>query len=401
MKKLKVLFFGEGATLAHVVRPLMLAKGLDANLFDVALCRPRNLAGLTNHLPFSVLDLTCQDASVFARRLARGLPLYDYPTLCRYVEEDLALIEQEEPDIIVGDFRLSLSVSARLKSTPYITICDAYWSPERPLKPALPVLALTRYAPLKLAEFCFRQIAPWAFRLHTLPVEKLRRKYDLPSLGHDLRRCYSDADLRLFANFPALFPEVKTHEGADFIGPIAWSPDFHGNLDFLAGNGPLAYVTLGSSGNPEVIKDVIPILEAQGSRVVITTAGKHLPYETHSSQTHVFDYLPGAEVCRHANLVICNGGSPTTNQALSNGVPVIGIASNMDQFLNMETITEFGAGQLVRADRATPSCLRSTIEKLFRDHSYTTRARHLAKSLGEYDYAQTLTRHIFALSKKI
>ena len=37
MEKLKVLFFAEGATLAHVVRPLMLAKGLNPACFDVAL----------------------------------------------------------------------------------------------------------------------------------------------------------------------------------------------------------------------------------------------------------------------------------------------------------------------------------------------------------------------------
>ena len=33
MEKLKVLFFAEGATLAHVVRPLMLARGLDPTCF--------------------------------------------------------------------------------------------------------------------------------------------------------------------------------------------------------------------------------------------------------------------------------------------------------------------------------------------------------------------------------
>ena len=44
MEKLKVLFFAEGATLAHVVRPLMLAKGLDPTNFDVTLCRPESFS---------------------------------------------------------------------------------------------------------------------------------------------------------------------------------------------------------------------------------------------------------------------------------------------------------------------------------------------------------------------
>jgi UDP:flavonoid glycosyltransferase YjiC (YdhE family) len=123
--KLKVLFFAEGATLAHVVRPLMLAKGLNLTLFEPVLCRPVNFSKLTNDLPFQVLDLDCQDGSIFAQRLDHGSPLYDFQTLCHYVDSDLALIDREKPDVIVGDFRLSLSVSARLRSIPYISICDA------------------------------------------------------------------------------------------------------------------------------------------------------------------------------------------------------------------------------------------------------------------------------------
>ena len=123
MEKLKVLFFAEGATLAHVVRPLMLARGLDPTNFDVILCRPKSFSKFTSGLSFPVLDLECQESDVFTRKLDRGSPLYDFSTLCRYVEADLVLIDSEKPDVIVGDFRLSLSVSARLRS------CLLYTSP--------------------------------------------------------------------------------------------------------------------------------------------------------------------------------------------------------------------------------------------------------------------------------
>lgn len=397
MKKLKVLFFAEGATLAHVARPLTLAKELDAQQFDVVLCRPAEYAKLTSGLPFPVLDLECQDGDTFAHKLERGSPLYDFPTLCRYVDADLALIDQEKPDVVVGDFRLSLSVSARLRSIPYIAICDAYWSPERQLSTPLPVFGFTRYSPIPLIEFLFHRIAPLAFRLHALPLERLRSKFNLPSLGYDLRRCYTDADQRLFANFPALFPDVSAHKGAEFIGPIAWSPDFDGEMDFLSGTGPLAYVTMGSSGNPQVIEDIAPILEDIGSRVLIATAGKPLFLKDPKPTTQIFNYLPGSVVCRHATLVICNGGSPTTNQALTNGIPVLGIARNMDQFLNMETIVNFGAGLLVRADRATPTRLRQAIEKLMGDPKFTLRAKNLADNQYGEHVSLTLAKHIKAL----
>ena len=233
----RILFFAEGATLAHVARPLVLARQLDITAFEILFARPSGFRWLTGDSGLAELDLDCQDAAIFARRLDRGLPLYDFPTLNRYVQADLALIDQVNPDVVIGDFRLSLSVSARLRKVPYITICDAYWSPESALTPMLPAMSFTPYVPLSLASALFRRVAPLAFRIHALPMERLRRRYGLPSFGHDLRYGYTDADLRLFANSPALFPEIRRTATADFVGPIAWSPLDRQDLAFPEATG--------------------------------------------------------------------------------------------------------------------------------------------------------------------
>lgn len=395
--KAKVLFLAEGATLAHVGRPLVLAKQLDREGFGVTIARPSSFAWLTANVPFRTLDLWCQDARTFAQRLDRGQPLYDSSTLQRYVEDDLALLDGEKPDVVVGDFRLSLSVSARLRSIPYITICDAYWSPECTLSAPLPVLPFTRFTPIPVAEFLFRRISPLAFRLHALPMNRLRQRYGLPSLGYDLRRCYTEADLRLFANFPALFPEVQASDRAKFIGPLAWSPPAM-NLDFIGDEEPLIYVTMGSSGNVDVLATLIPVLEKKGIRIVVASAGKPLPDGLASKSVKIFDYLPGEQLCKRARLVVCNGGSPTTNQALVNGVPVLGIPQNMDQFLNMGAIERFGAGLLVRADRANETSLRSAIDALLGELRFKLRALQLAETVkGDDSLAPVLAEHIAGL----
>lgn len=378
-RKRKILFFAEGATLAHVGRPLVLAQELDPEQYDVTFARPASYAWVSANAGFPVVDLNCQDSATFARRLERGLPLYDLPTLARYVEDDLTLIDAHQPDVIVGDFRLSLTVSARLRNVPYITICDAYWSPEQPLRPALPVLAFTRFAPIPLAERIFSAVWPLAQHLHAAPVERLRARHGLPSLDHDLRRCYTDADLRLFANIPALFPKLRPSPQADFIGPIAWSPPDRTDLDVLAGDDPLIYVTMGSSGDPRVLAVLIPVLEKTGARIVVATAGKPLPAGIGSARTRVFDFLPGDQLCRRASLVVCNGGSPTTNQALRHGVPVLGIASNMDQFLNMRAIAGYGAGVLVRADRVNTGSVAAPVASLLGDAHFEIQARRLTR----------------------
>lgn len=377
--RIKVLFFAEGATLAHVARPYVLADALDAAQFEISFARPESFAWLTADAKFRTLPLWSQDSATFTRRLDRGQPLYDLDTLERYVADDIALIDANKPDLVVGDFRLSLAVSARLRGIPYATICDAYWSPDRPFEAPLPALAFTRFTPIPLASAIFRTIAPLAFRLHSRPIERLRARHGLPSLGHDLRRCYTDADLHLYANFPQLFPEVPVGPDAAFIGPVAWSPAAPAEpIPFLDGKTRPIYVTMGSSGDPRVLTALLPVLDELDLPVLVATAGKPLPAPPRSKRIRIFDYLPGGLVCQHARLVICNGGSPTTNQALTCGVPVLGIARNMDQFLNMSAIARFGAGVILRADRATSDSLRSALAALMQDNAFATRASRLA-----------------------
>lgn len=341
-----------------------------------------------------------QTPEIFATHLERGLPLYSFNTLSNYVKNDLQIIDQFKPDIVIGDFRLSLSVSARLRKIPYITICDAYWSPEHTTSFPVPVLKFTKYLPTSLSQTLFRFISPLAFRIHALPFERLRAKYRLPSLRYDLRKSYTDADLRLFANFPELYPDTPPGEKSDYLGPIAWSPMMEGDFSWLEGPQPLAYITMGSSGDPSIIKTIIPILESKKYKIAIASAGKKIDFGPHGIETRVFSYLPGALVCSYASLVICNGGSPTTNQALSAGVPVIGITRNMDQFLNMEAIVRFGAGIQVRGDKINSKKILDAVEMVQNTPSIKIKAQSLIIKRSAKTPAEILTKNILHLTNQ-
>jgi UDP:flavonoid glycosyltransferase YjiC (YdhE family) len=90
------------------------------------------------------------------------------------------------------------------------------------------------------------------------------------------------------------------------------------------------------------------------------------------------DFVSGEAVAAKACAVICNGGSSTAQQALAHGAPVVGIASNMDQFLNMHYVERFGAGILVRADRAVPSAIREAARRVIADAELRARAQTVA-----------------------
>ncbi len=396
----KILFFAEGATLAHVARSLVLARSLDPAKFDVVFARPKNYEWLTKNESFKIVDLSCQDSNEFSRRLERGLPLYDYPTLKSYVQDDLSLIDFVCPNVTIGDFRLSLSVSSRVRRIPFINLCDAYWSPEHSVKSVMPVLSLTRYLPIRFAELCFRMFSPLVFRIHAIPHERLRSEYGLPSLGHDLKKCYTDADFRLFANIPALFPDVEESERCAFIGPIAWSPENHADFALSADlSRDYFYVSMGSSGDTDILFEILMALAKLGPQVIVSTAARwRWPDGSLPSNVKVFDFVPGDFVCKAARLVVCNGGSPTTNQALVNGVPVLGVAKNMDQFMNMRAIEKFGAGLTMRADRVTRETVLDLANQLWTKDSYRINALKLAQSAKQCLNSRSLEWYLAKLS---
>ncbi len=83
--------------------------------------------------------------------------------------------------------------------------------------------------------------------------------------------------------------------------------------------------------------------------------------------------------------MICNGGSPTTQRALTAGVPVLGIADNLDQYLNMQAVAASGAGRLLRSGKASVDTLRESVAALLADEESVRAAQRLAGEFTRYD----------------
>jgi len=180
----RILFIGEGVALAHVSRPLVLAKAAHSEGHEVVFATDERNRWALAGAPFELQPLDSITPAQFLSAISRGAPLFDYEALASYVEDDLALIERVRPDLVVGDLRLSLSVSARVARVPYVAIANAYWSPflKREHWP-VPPLPRLRSVPLPVANALFRLIRPAAFGWHARPLDRVRRKYGLPSIG--------------------------------------------------------------------------------------------------------------------------------------------------------------------------------------------------------------------------
>ena len=109
-RRTRVLFVAESVTLAHLARPVTLCN-ISMRLVTRS-CWPPTCA-INPCFPGFPSPGTrfIRFRGPVSGSAARGRPLYDVETLRGYVRDDLKLIEETAPDLVVGDFRISLAAS--------------------------------------------------------------------------------------------------------------------------------------------------------------------------------------------------------------------------------------------------------------------------------------------------
>jgi len=390
-KKPVILLIAEAVTLAHFARIVTLARALGGSAYEVVVASDPRYADLEAPLDYTFHSIQSISSSEFTQALSRGKPLYSVATLTQYVEDDLALLDSIKPDLIIGDFRLSLAVSAPLCKIPYAAVVNAYWSPFADIAYPVPDLSMTRILGLRLAQKLFDIVRPLAFALHARPLNQVRRRFGLPSLGSDLRTVYTWGDYTLYADIPELAPTRNLPASHHYLGPVFWSA--HTSLpnwwNQLSDEKPLVFVSLGTSGQAGLLPMVLTALSQLPVTVIVATAGK-IALADVPANAYIADYLPMDIATKRSRMVISNGGSMAGYQALASERPIIGLCSNMDQLLNMGAIERLGAGFALRADRASSAEIFSAVRTMLDDSSYAQSASQLSRMIQQHDSGQRL-----------
>ncbi|MEW5967958.1 MAG: nucleotide disphospho-sugar-binding domain-containing protein [Pseudomonadota bacterium] len=387
----RVLFFAESVTLAHLARPLVLAQALRGS-FEVALACAPAYREFASDAGVDLLPLDSITPAEFRRAVERGARFYDLPVLRRYTASDLDVIERFRPDVMVGDFRPSLAVSARRAGVPFVALLNAHWSPGyRHADYPMPVLPITRLIGPRLFSPVFAFARKAAIAHFAQPFDALRREHGLPTLGGDLRRHYADADAVAYPDIPELYPVAPLPARHAYLGPVLWDPptplpEWWNTLDDTP---VLGYASLGSSGEHGLLPRILDVLGELNGVSLVATAGADAGIAP-SPRLRLAPYLPGSAATARARFVLCNGGSMTVQQALRAGVPVIGLCGNMDQMLNMAPVAAAGAGILLRADAAPTAAIHDAVRRVLDDPAYRAAAQALAPRFAGHDAARRL-----------
>jgi UDP:flavonoid glycosyltransferase YjiC (YdhE family) len=304
------------------------------------------------------------------------------------IRDDLALIKTFKPDFIIGDFRLSLLISARVAKVPFANITNRYWAPEVMTEWHAPESFMTHRLGVPLCNWMLRSFPEFLLSSHVAAFKKAAQQWKVPlSEGITLNELYHQGDYQLYCDIPAFIEETLLAPSQKVIGPVIWNPE--GALpswwNQIPKDQPIIYLNLGSSGQPATIPKLLEwLLPLEYTLLVAGHGDTPLPVHPRIFQA---PFLPGSRASALANLVMCNGGSPSTQQALAEGTPILGVCSNLDQILNMKLIHAHGVGLACRSDYLRKESFLEAVHTLMTDESYQQNAIVLAEKMKPQESA--------------
>lgn len=405
-----ILFVGESVALAHVARPVVLARTLDPARYDLHIASDPRHEWVVGDEPVAKFHPLA--ALPTERFLARPPGAsYELDELRDYLDDELRLYAEVQPDLVVADFRYTASTSAAVAGVRSASLVNVHWSPHRKLGfpaqppgdgsgPASVKDRLRSSLPGRVARTARRTLAHSRHGGESagadVPdvdhVNVLRAEHGLPVVP-GYRQLLVEADHVLYAEPPGMIeaPGAPAHHHC--IGPVVWSPslplpDWWADLP---DDRPLVYVTMGSTGDADRLPALVRRLAGLDVTVVVSTAGRsELAPVLAERAPNVLaaEVVPGAEVCARAALVVGSGGSGTAYQALAAGTPVVGLWGNLDQYLTSMVVQRHGAGVALGPDATVHRIVRAVAD-LLADPSATDRAGALAALFAAHDPATT------------
>lgn len=199
------------------------------------------------------------------------------------------------------------------------------------------------------------------------------------------------ADLNLIASAPHLLPRwLEMPEGHRVVGPVY--AHLRGKVpaivaDLAAGPQPLVYFAMGSSGNRDLVLDVLRGL-GRADCQVLAPVRSHIRDEdldTLPLNVHVTDWIPAHQLGDAVELAITHGGEGTVQTSCVQGWPFIGIPLQLEQRFNVQRCVAFGSARLVSQSQARRADWAGLVHETLADDVMRSRARRMAKLMEGLD----------------
>ena len=316
-------------------------------------------------------------------------PTYQLDELENYLATDLPLVRELNPRLIINDMRLTAPLLGQKLGVPVVSITNGIYSPYFRRAKTTPFFLRNRWhLPQRLLDAVYgsvlgRMMEPIFERPFAKPIDELYRRHGGEPLGR-FSRYLAAGDRTLVADLPSIAPLDNAPETTIHVGPCLWDPPASMKQRKLcvASAAPSIYMSMGTSVFPEsLVAPCVSMLLEDGYRVVLQTGGQTPPNLPSHDRLQVHDFVSNLDVMRQVNVAITHGGVSTGYEALSCGVPVIGIPSFSDQQWNADRVAAAGAGLVLNPAKVTPASLSKAVNRLCREPRFQSTATDTARPI--------------------
>lgn len=333
----KILIFAEGISLAHPSRVSEMCRQLQGSDFELHIATPAHFHWIFKDIiNVRIYDHPTISTVTFNQRLFNVKFPYTLAELHHFEHADEEIINQIRPQVIISDFRLMAFVAAKKLGIPFINLIQFYWNPTFKREPLLPHIKSVTLFGRKLSQWLAPIVAPLILKQQTKLINQFLEKYKIREV-ESIYDFYCAGDHLIYPDMSSFFDNPSLSEHEHFVGPLLWKNSdtpWPSHWPETAVNQKTIYLTMGSTGDHQIVPALIKHLDPERYRLFVSTSGHTYPGLENRPNVYFSDFVPAEKVIQMADIIVCNGGTSTTYQSISLGVPVFAFPLNMDQYLN-------------------------------------------------------------------
>jgi UDP:flavonoid glycosyltransferase YjiC (YdhE family) len=317
------------------------------------------------------------------------------------VPNEIEFFKRVKPAAVLTGWCLSVTISTRAAKVPFVNVLHStsiqeYYKAGLQTWPDRLDLAFLRriFGKAKLQKRFNKRIlnAKWVLK----PYNTIGKRYGLKEFNHFLELIEGDhtllADIPEWVNLPEIRPNLH------FIGPLPFKSDMQvpKEVEEMPRYKPIVYFAMGSSGKPELIKEIIEGFSDKPYSVIA-------PVQTHIKDLNVkvppnvivTGLLPAHKVNPMADISVIHGGQNTVMQACLAGTPIVGIGMHPEQQANLDACVRKGFAIRLNKYKVTASAVLSAIDKLLRDRRAKEEVVKFQKQLEKWDGPKNAAKFLF------
>lgn len=271
--------------------------------------------------------------------------------------------------------------------------------------------------PLGVQRFIICSVPPaLRKRLPALRHDNIRRAaLRLGWQGEELTNIFAmlRSDLYLINDLPIFYKKVLFPKEFVFTGPI-FSVPTRSDIDdpeirtiLSPKNDRLkVFCTLGSSGNKDALIEVIKTFDTpigrEWSGIILSPKGI-CPIEeamslSQNPNVYITDkFVPAFEINKQVDVVICHGGQGTLQTAVMSRTPLVGIATQPEQKINLDNLRDFGSAIRIPRHRWKARHIARCVQEVSRYTSFRDRAQRLYTEALKSSPQDTIARYLWQL----